>query len=62
MLTLHYNIPSFNYFEKGLLKTSQEKEKMLVTRIFSLSHHVFLPIKEYSKYSTNICRLQNAFL
>ena len=31
---------------KKLLKTLQEKEKMLVTRIFSLSHNAFHPSQE----------------
>ena len=31
--------------ENHLLKTLQEKEKMLVISIFSFSHNVFWPIK-----------------
>ena len=32
--------------KKRLFKTLWEKEKMLVTSIFSFSHHVFYPIKD----------------
>ena len=32
--------------EKGLLKTSWEKKKMLVTSIFFFSHNVFYPMKD----------------
>ena len=37
-----------------LLKTLWEKEKMLVTSIFSFSHSVFYPIKNRNHYFTNI--------
>ena len=40
-LTLHKTIPTFDNLKKiRLLKTWWEKEKMLVTSIFSFSHHV----------------------
>ena len=39
------------------MKTFWEKEKMLVTSIFSFSHNVFYPIKE-TKSATLICHLQ----
>ena len=43
-LTLYYTITTFNDPHTGsLLKTLWEKEKMLVTSIFSFSHNVFHP-------------------
>ena len=45
-LTLYHTIPTFNDpQERYLLKTWWEKEKMLVTSIFSFSHNVFYPVK-----------------
>ena len=41
--TLYHTIPTFNNLEKDVLKTLWEKEKMLVTSIFSLSCNVFYP-------------------
>ena len=47
-LTLSQTIPGFQDFEKKkrLLKTLWEKEKMLVTSIFTSSHNVFSPLPE----------------
>ena len=46
VLTLYYTIPTFNDpLEGSLLKTLWEKEKMLVTSIFSFSHNVFYPFQ-----------------
>ena len=43
-LTLHYTVPTFNEpRERGLFKTIWEKEKMLVTSIFSFSQNVSYP-------------------
>ena len=44
LLNLYHKIPTFNNPEKENLKTLWEKEKMLVTSIFSFSHNVFYPI------------------
>ena len=42
ILSLYHTIPTFNTCEnRKLLKTLWEKEKMLVTSIFSISHNVF---------------------
>ena len=41
-LSYPHTIPTFNDPEKeGFLKTLWEKDKMLVTSIFSFSHNVF---------------------
>ena len=53
VLTLYYTIPSFNDLEEDVFrKHNGEKEKMLVTSIFSFSHHVFYPfiIFEYFQF------------
>ena len=47
-LILYHTIPTFNDFNRGLLKTLWEKEKMLVTSNFSFSHNVFYPFEELS--------------
>ena len=49
-------IPTFNEPQKiDLLKTLWEKEKMLVTSIFSFSHNVFLQSqKEFSVYKLHL--------
>ena len=52
-LTLYHIIPTFNDPDK-LLKTLQEKEKMLVTSIFSFSHNVNYPIQDRNYDSSNI--------
>ena len=45
-LTLHHTILTFKDPEgRSLLKTLWEKEKMLVTSIFSFSHDVFNPVR-----------------
>ena len=47
VLTLYHTIPTFNDPDKrSLLKTLWEKEKMLVTSIFSFSHNDFYPSKK----------------
>ena len=38
---------------RRLLKTLQEKEKMLVTSMFSFSHNVFFPIKDRNHHFSN---------
>ena len=46
-LSLYHTTRTFNDpEEKRLFKTLREKEKMLVTSIFSFSHNVFKPIKD----------------
>ena len=40
--------------KRCLLKTLWEKEKMLLTSIFSFSHNVFLPIKDESNNMIHI--------
>ena len=41
--------------KRGVLKTLQEKEKMLVTCIFSFSHNVFYPSqKEFSVFNVHV--------
>ena len=53
-LTLHHTIPTFNDPEKkSIFKTLLEKEKILITNLFSFSHNVFHPFKIKS-----ICHLQ----
>ena len=49
-LTLHHTIPAFNTSGKELLKTLWEKEKMLVTSIFSYSHIVLYPSQHKLQY------------
>ena len=60
----HTNLTFNDPVERSLLKTLWEKEKMLVTGIFSFSHNVFLPFpKQISFFQSHLfCRLQiNAF-
>ena len=53
-LTLYHIIKTFNApDEKSLLKTLWEKEKMLVTSIFSF-FHIFNPMKDEFCVSSNI--------
>ena len=62
--TLYHTNRTFNNLEKeALMKTLWEKEKILVTSIFSFSHNVFYPSQHKYQFFTNIylCRLQNAF-
>ena len=60
-LTLSHIILNVNKPKKRRpLKTLLEKEKMLVTSIFSFSHNVFYLIKERNHVS-HFCHLQNAF-
>ena len=51
----------FIVFSKCLLKTLQEKEKLLVTSNFSFSHSVFYPFGEFSaifiKFRVGVCKL-----
>ena len=50
-LTLYHTIPTFNDpQERSLLKTLWEKEKMLVTSIFSFSQNVFNTIKDKNNH------------
>ena len=54
-LTLYYTVLTFNDLEKGShLKTLWEKEKMLVTSIFSFSYKVFCSIKDRNHHFSNI--------
>ena len=54
-LTLYHTIPTFNDFETGrLLKTLWEKEKMMVTSIFSFSHNVFYPSQNKLQFLSHI--------
>ena len=59
-LTLCHTIPTFNKpEEEAFLKTFSEKEKMLVTNIFSFSQNVFYPSQNKFQYLINIfCCLQ----
>ena len=62
-LTLYHTIRALdNLQQRSLLKTLWEKEKMLVTSIFSFSHHVFNPIKDknhhFKYFNVVVC---NAF-
>ena len=41
-------------YKRRLLKTSWEKEKMLVTSIFSFFHNIFFFIKDINHYLSNI--------
>ena len=53
-LTLYHMIPAFNNLqERMLLETLWEKEKMLVSSIFSFSHNVFYPIKDRNHQYSN---------
>ena len=46
-LTLYHTVPTFNDLEKeAFWKHSGEKEKMLVSSIFSFSHNVFNPLRD----------------
>ena len=50
-LTLSHTITTFhNQFFGSLLKTLWEKEKMLVTSIFSFSHNVFKPVIDKNRH------------
>ena len=52
MLTGVHTMPTHNDpAERGLLKIFWEKEKMLVTSIFSFSHNVFYPKKDRNYHS-----------
>ena len=53
-LTQYHTISIFLPKEKGILKTLWEKEKMLVTSIFSFSHSVFYPIREKSPFELHL--------
>ena len=44
--------------KRGLFKTLWEKEKMLVTSIFSFAKNVFYPFKEEFLVLSYICRLE----
>ena len=71
ILTLYHTISTFNPFpnkpwflrvcSRSLLKTLWEKEKLLVTSIFSFSHTVFYPFGGLStifiKYDIVVCKL-----
>ena len=47
------NNPGFSRpWERGLLKTQQEKEKMLVTSISTFSHNIFYSITEKLQHLT----------
>ena len=55
-LTLYHTIPAFKDPKKRkLLKTLWEKEKMLVTSIFSFSHNVFHPPQIKTQDNIHIC-------
>ena len=61
--TLFRNKPLFlRISSTSLLKTLQEKEKLLVTRNFSFSHSVFLPFGKlttvFIKFQIVICKLR----
>ena len=59
--TLYHSIPTFDDPRKrSLLKSWWEKEKMLVTSIFSFAHNVFYPFHEEFPFLTPnfFCRLQ----
>ena len=54
-LTLYHTFKTFNDPEKeAFLKTLWEKEKMLVTSIFSFSHNVFYPSQKEFLYLSYI--------
>ena len=54
-LTLYHTIPTFNNpKEEGFGKHYGEKEKMLVTSIFSFSHNVFYTVKDRNYHCCNI--------
>ena len=53
-LTLYHIILTFNNLEKEVLKTLWEKEKMLVTSIFSFSHSVFYPYQNRFQFFNHI--------
>ena len=60
-LTLSDTIPTFNDLEKeAFWKHCGEKEKMLVTSIFSFSHNAFLPYqRKIAPFELHLnCRLQ----
>ena len=50
LLTFQPTIPGFNDPKEKAFKTLWEKEKMLVTSIFSFSHTAFYPIKNEPKH------------
>ena len=55
VITLDHTIPTFTGLEMGrLLKTLWEKEKMLVTSIFSFSHYVFYPSQNKVQFFKSI--------
>ena len=54
-LALYHTMLTFNDSEEeGFWKTLWEKEKMLVTSIFSFSNSVFYSIKEGNNHFSNI--------
>ena len=54
-LTLSHTDPTFNDLEnRSFQKTLWEKEKMLVTSIFSFSNNVFFPITEKLHHLSHI--------
>ena len=62
-LSLYYRIPTYNDIEKkSLLKTLWEKEKMLVSSIFSFSHNVFLAVQKEFLFLSYIYILSSANL
>ena len=54
MGTLYHKMQTFNNLEEGFFKTWWEKEKMLVTSIFSFSHHVFYPSQNKFQFFSHI--------
>ena len=54
VLTIYHTIPTFNNPKRSLLNTLWEKEKMLVTIIFSFSHSVFYQTQKEFLFSIYI--------
>ena len=59
-LSLYQTIPTLSTLERGLLETLWEKEKMLVSSIFSFSHNVFYPsqniFQNFNHISIFVCK------
>ena len=51
--SLPHNPNFYQPRERSILKTSWEKEKMLVTSIFSFSHNLFYPTKDRNRHFSN---------
>ena len=58
-LTLSQTVPGFYVSGVQVLKTQQEKEKLLIMSNFSFSHSVFFPLRDLSaifiKFKIVIC-------